>query len=105
MKTDSTSDEPPVEQSRLLLPKVNEQCYTKLDDLVRSLSTVVDQQQENVRLIINESSVLLLDDSKSSEKLSSTTQDSIKHMLERLNTLVDRGHRVYDQIENILSKF
>ena len=84
---------------------MNEQCYTKLDDLVRSLSTVVDQQQENVRLIINESSVLLLDDSKPSDKLSSATQDSINLILERLNVLVDRGHRVYDRIEDILSKF
>lgn len=83
---------------------MNDQCYTKLDDLVRSLSTVVDQQQENVRLIINESSVLLLDDSKPSGGLSSATQDSIKLILERLNGLVDRGHRVYDRIEDILSK-
>ncbi|CAF1174244.1 unnamed protein product, partial [Adineta ricciae] len=36
--------------------------HSKLDDIVRTLSTVVNQQQENTRLIIDESSVLLVDD-------------------------------------------
>jgi len=67
------------------------------------LSTVVNQQQENARLIIHESSALLLDDNNRSEKFS--TQQSIKHVLERLNTLVDRGHSIYDRVESILSEF
>ena len=104
VKTDSPAEVNPSEQASLPVPKATGQYYTKLDDIVRSLSSVVDQQQENVRLIINESSVLLLEDSKPSEKQSSTTQESIKYVLERLNTLIDRGHTVYDRIDGILSK-
>lgn len=78
--------------------------HTNLDDIVRSLSNVVSQQQENARLIIHESSALLVDDNNRSDK-SSIPQQSIKHILERLNTLVDRGHSIYDRIESILSEF
>ena len=84
---------------------------SKLDDIVRTLSTVVIQQQENTRLIIDESSVLLVDDEQkqakddqSSVRLSSTTQESIKLVLERLNALVDRGNLIYDRVESILSE-
>ncbi|CAF0973065.1 unnamed protein product [Adineta ricciae] len=85
--------------------------HSKLDDIVRTLSTVVNQQQENTRLIIDESSVLLVDDEQkqakddqSSVRLSSTTQESIKLVLERLNALVDRGNLIYDRVESILSE-
>ncbi|UJR13983.1 hypothetical protein I4U23_000986 [Adineta vaga] len=85
--------------------------HSKLDDIVRSLSTVVNQQQENARLIIDESSVLLVDheqqqrkDDQQSVGLSSTTQESIKLVLERLNALVDRGNSIYDRVESILSE-
>jgi hypothetical protein len=85
--------------------------HSKLDDIVRSLSNVVNQQQENARLILDESSVLLVDneqeqkDGKQSVRLSTTTQESIKSVLERLNALVDRGNSIYDRVESILSEF
>jgi hypothetical protein len=85
--------------------------HSKLDDIVRSLSNVVNQQQENARLILDESSVLLVDDEqeqkdgKQSVRLSTTTQESIKSVLERLNALVDRGNSIYDRVESILSEF
>jgi len=78
--------------------------HSKLDDIVRSLSTVVNQQQENARLIIDESSVLLGDDQQQSVRVSATTQESIKNVLERLNALVDRGNSIYDRVESILSE-
>ncbi|CAF1327703.1 unnamed protein product [Adineta steineri] len=82
--------------------------HSKLDDIVRSLSSVVNQQQENARLIIDESSVLLVDDEQKGDqhsvRLSSTTQESIKSVLERLNALVDRGNSIYDRVESILSE-
>jgi hypothetical protein len=78
--------------------------HSKLDDIVRSLSTVVNQQQENARLIIDESSVLLVDDQQQSVRVSATTQESIKNVLERLNALVDRGNSIYDRVESILSE-
>ncbi len=85
---------------------INGHRHSKLDDIVRSLSSVVNQQQENARLIIDESSVLLLDDEhQKNDKQSITTQESIKNVLERLNTLVDRGNSIYDRIESILSEF
>jgi len=89
------------ESQRSLINKTNflTNGHANLDEIVRSLSTVVNQQQENARLIIHESSGLLLDDNNRSEKL------SIKHVLERLNTLVDRGHSIYDRVESILSEF
>ena len=74
----------------------NGHSHSKLHDTVRSLSTVVNQQQDNVRLIINQSSTLLINDNKQSE-------ESIKYILEHLNTFIDRGHYIYDRIENILS--
>lgn len=74
----------------------NGHSHSKLNNTVRSLSTVVNQQQDNVRLIINQSSTLLINDNKQSE-------ESIKYILERLNTFIDRGHSIYDRIENILS--
>ena len=85
--------------------------HSKLDDIVRSLSNVVNQQQENTRLILDESSILLVDEERNekSEKpsvgLSSRTQDSIRSILERLNALVDRGNSIYDRVESILSEF
>ena len=80
--------------------------HSKLDDIVRSLSNVVNQQQENSRLILDESSVLLIDDENGkNEKQSITTQESIKNVLERLNALVDRGNSIYDRVESILSEF
>jgi hypothetical protein len=81
--------------------------HSKLDDIVRSLSTVVNQQQENARLIIDESSVLLVDDQQQQQqsvRVSATTQESIKNVLERLNALVDRGNSIYDRVESILSE-
>jgi len=80
--------------------------HSKLDDIVRSLSTVVNQQQENARLIIDESSVLLGDDQQQQQsvRVSATTQESIKNVLERLNALVDRGNSIYDRVESILSE-
>ena len=86
--------------------------HSKLDDIVRSLSNVVNQQQENTRLILDESSLLLVDEERNekSEKqpagrLSPRTQDSIRHILERLNALVDRGNSIYDRVESLLSEF
>jgi hypothetical protein len=100
-KSESVMEECDNEPQRSLINKTNflTNGHSNLDDIVRSLSTVVSQQQENARLIIHESSGLLLDDNNRS------TQQSIKHVLERLNTLVDRGHSIYDRIESILSEF
>jgi hypothetical protein len=85
---------------------VNGHRHSKLDDIVRSLSNVVNQQQENSRLILDESSVLLIDDENGkNDKQSITTQESIKNVLERLNALVDRGNSIYDRVESILSEF
>lgn len=83
--------------------------HSKLDDIVRSLSNVVSQQQENTRLIIDESSVLMLENnSHSTEKpslcSSSETQEALRNILERLNALVDRGNSIYDRVESILSE-
>lgn len=84
--------------------------HSKLDDIVRSLSSVVSQQQENARSIIDESSLLLMDseqqkkDDKQSERLSPITQQSIVNILERLNALVERGNSIYDRVESILSE-
>ncbi|UJR33205.1 hypothetical protein I4U23_020660 [Adineta vaga] len=73
--------------------------HSNLDDMVRSLSNVVTEQEANARLIIEESSALLLDENAQIEK------QSIRHVIERLNGLVDRGHSIYDRIESILSEF
>lgn len=60
---------------------------------------------------MDESSVLLVDDEhqqkdgQQSVRLSTTTQESIKNVLERLNALVDRGNSIYDRVESILSEF
>lgn len=103
-KHDSNDDE----AHRSISSKSNGHRHSKLDDIVRSLSNVVNQQQENTRLIIDESSVLLLDDGqkddKQSVRLSSNTQESIRNVLERLNALVDRGNSIYDRVESILSE-
>jgi hypothetical protein len=99
------------EQHRSILTKTNGHRHSKLDEIVRSLSNVVNQQQENTRVIIDESSVLLIDDEqqkkddRQSVRLSVTTQESIKNVLERLNALVDRGNSIYDRVESILSEF
>lgn len=85
--------------------------HSKLDDIVRTLSNVVNQQQENARLILDESSVLLDDadrqqkDDKQSLNSVLSSQESIKTAVERLNALVDRGNSIYDRIESILSEF
>lgn len=102
-KHDSNDDE----SHRLNTSKSNGHRHSKLDDIVRSLSNVVNQQQENTRLIIDESSVLLIDDEHKDDKQSlrlSTTQESIRNVLERLNALVDRGNSIYDRVESILSE-
>lgn len=85
--------------------------HSKLDDIVRSLSSVVNQQQENARRILDESSVLLTDDEQQVNdeqqqpiRLPPTTQESIKVVLDRLNALVDRGNAIYDRVESILSE-
>jgi hypothetical protein len=102
------------EQHRSVLTKTNHLTnghrHSKLDEIVRSLSNVVNQQQENTRVIIDESSVLLIDDEqqkddRQSVRLSTTTEESIKNVLERLNALVDRGNSIYDRVESILSEF
>jgi hypothetical protein len=100
-KCEDVMEECDNEPQRSLINKTNflTNGHANLDEIVRSLSTVVNQQQENARLIIHESSALLVDDNNRSEKL------SIKHVLERLNTLVDRGHSIYDRVESILSEF
>lgn len=84
--------------------------HSKLDDIVRSLSNVVNQQQENTRLIIDQSSLLLSDDGqqledKQSFRLPNDSQESLKNILDRLNALVDRGNSIYDRVESILSEF
>jgi len=83
--------------------------HSKLDDIVRSLSNVVSQQQENTRVIIDESSVLMLEtNSHPTEKpslcSSSDTQEALRNVLDRLNALVDRGNSIYDRVESILSE-
>lgn len=83
--------------------------HSKLDDIVRSLSNVVSQQQENTRLIMDESSVLMLEtNSHPTEKpslcSSSDTQEALRNVLDRLNALVDRGNSIYDRVESILSE-
>ena len=84
--------------------------HSKLDDIVRSLSNVVNQQQENTRLIIDQSSMLLVDDGEQNEekqplRLSTDTNESLKNLLDRLNALIDRGNSIYDRVESILSEF
>jgi ABC-type uncharacterized transport system ATPase subunit len=76
--------------------------HSKLDDIVRSLSHVVNQQQENTRLIIDESTVLMLDNEQHGKQ--SDTQEALRNILDRLNTLVDRGNSIYDRVESILSE-
>ncbi|CAF0747968.1 unnamed protein product [Rotaria sordida] len=105
-----TKDSNNKQQQRLLIRNNNFLTNTydnrKLDDIVRSLSNVVNQQQENVHLILNESSSLLSNENnKRLENISTTKQQSITHILQRLNTLVDRGNSIYDKLEKILSEF
>ncbi|CAF0983079.1 unnamed protein product [Adineta steineri] len=93
------------QQQQSLTEKINylSTGHSNLDDIVRSLSTVVSQEQENTRLLIQESSSLLDDDNDRTEQI--LTQQSIKQVIERLNALVDRGHSIYDRVESILSEF
>jgi hypothetical protein len=69
--------------------------HLKLDDIVRSLSSVVSQQQvSNNRLV----------DSRGQADRWQTTQGPVSQLLDRLNTLVDRGHSIYDRVERILDQ-
>ncbi|CAF0743500.1 unnamed protein product [Rotaria sp. Silwood1] len=109
-KSDSSTKESNNKQQRLLIRSnnflTNSYENRKLDDIVRSLSNVVNQQQENIHFIINESSNLLADENNQPlDKVSKTKQQSIKHVLQRLNNLVDRGNSIYDKLEKILSEF
>ncbi|CAF0944225.1 unnamed protein product [Adineta ricciae] len=72
---------------------------SNLDAIVRSLSHVVTQQQENAHSILQESSTLVLNETNHVEK------QSLQHVIDRLNALVDRGHSIYGRIESILSEF
>ncbi|CAF3011823.1 unnamed protein product [Rotaria socialis] len=77
----------------------------KLDHIVRSLVTTINQQQRNVRSIINESADLLVDENKRLDSASIRNQESIKCVIARLNTLVGRGNSIFDRAEKILSEF
>ncbi|CAF4502436.1 unnamed protein product, partial [Rotaria magnacalcarata] len=81
----------------------NEYGQRKLDDIVRSLATTINQQQGNVRSIINESTDLLADENKRLDSGSIRNQESIKCVIARLNALVDRGNSIFDRAEKILS--
>ncbi|CAF1201166.1 unnamed protein product [Rotaria magnacalcarata] len=83
----------------------NEYGQRKLDDIVRSLATTINQQQGNVRSIINESTDLLADENKRLDSGSIRNQESIKCVIARLNALVDRGNSIFDRAEKILSEF
>ena len=72
---------------------------SNLDAIVRSLSHVVTQQQENAHSVLQESSTLVLNEMNHVEK------QSLQHVIDRLNALVDRGHTIYGRIESILSEF
>jgi hypothetical protein len=102
-KYDSIPEEHNGELQISSIEQTNDHSHPTLDDIVRSLSNVVNQQQENVGLIITESSSLLADGNRQLENFS--IQDTIKHTVERLNILVDRGHSIYEKIEKILSQF
>ncbi|CAF5183882.1 unnamed protein product, partial [Rotaria magnacalcarata] len=77
----------------------NEYGQRKLDDIVRSLATTINQQQGNVRSIINESTDLLADENKRLDSGSIRNQESIKCVIARLNALVDRGNSIFDRAE------
>ncbi|CAF2851597.1 unnamed protein product [Rotaria sp. Silwood2] len=109
-KSDSLDKDSNNKQKQILIRNnnflTNSSDNRKLDDIVRSLSNVVNQQQENIHSILNDSSNLFVDENHQPlDNVSKTKQQSITHVLQRLNNLVDRGNLIYDKLEKILSEF
>ena len=69
--------------------------HSKLDDIVRSLSSVVSQQEVSSNRLF---------DARGQADRWQPTQEPVGQLLDRLNTLVDRGHSIYDRVERILDQ-
>ncbi|CAF1281938.1 unnamed protein product [Didymodactylos carnosus] len=93
---------------------------SRLDDLVRSLGHVVTQQQQNASSLIDATTSFLVVDEEDGEQNETATTiskaanhnhhqskevSSIKSAIDRLNSLVNRGHTIYDRLEAILAEF
>lgn len=100
--SDSTNEEQRCSKPNI---SINGHSQRKLDDIVRSLSNVVNQHHENVCSIFRETSSFLIHENTRLENVSTIKDESIKHTIERLNSLIDRGNNILDRAEKILSEF